>query len=155
MRYCDVELLAVQQNRFKRTIVIEAAWSVTEENTAEYVTSDGLHFLFANLENRSRKQIAILKIIKEIKFIAETLKDAKSKGIPIEWGSLSIKPFFGSYDHRISLNPFGDTVYIKLPELYRVHAWQDKFMPWIQARVEDKTYEQYLDGDEILARKTR
>ena len=151
MRYCDVELLAVQQNRFKRTIVIEAAWNITEDSPPEYVTSDGLHFVFANLGSRSRKQIALLKIIKEIKFIAETLKDAKSKGIPIEWGSLSIKPFFGSYDHRISLNPFGDTVYIKLPELYRVRAWQDKFMPWIQARVEDKTYEQYLDGDELLA----
>ncbi len=151
MRYCDPELLAVQQNKFKRTIVIEAAWNVTEENTPEYVTSDGLHFVFANLENRSRKQIALLKIIKEIKFIAETLKDAKSKGVPIEWESLSIKPFFGSYDHRISLNPFGDTVYIKLPELYRIGGWQEKIMPWIQAQVEEETYAQYLDGDELLA----
>jgi len=151
MRYCDPGLPAVQQNNFKRTIVIEAAWNVTEENMPEYVTSDGLHFRFANLENRSRKQIALLKIIKEIKFIAETLKDAKSKGVPIEWGSLSIKSFFGSYDYRISLNPFGDTVYIHLPELHRVDSWQEKFMPWIQSRVEDQTHEHYLDGDELLA----
>lgn len=151
MRYCDSELLAVQRNIFKRTIVIEAAWNITEDKAPEYITSDGLHFVFANLENRSGKQIALLKIIKEIKFIAETLKDAKSKGVPIEWESLSIKPFFGSYDHRISLNPFGDTVYIKLPELYRVRAWQEKIMPWIQAQVEEEKYEQYLDGDELLA----
>jgi hypothetical protein len=155
IRYCDPEQLAVQQNKFKRTIVIEAAWNVTEENTPEYVTSDGLHFMFANLEDRSRKQIAILKIIKEIKFVAETLKDAKSKGVPIEWESLSIKPFFGSYDHRISLNPFGDTVYIKLPELYRVRAWQEKLMPWIRARVEEEEYTHFLDGDDILAREKR
>lgn len=151
MRYCDPEQLAVQQNKFNRTIVIEAEWNVTEENMPEYVTRDGLHFVFTNLENRSGKQIALLKIIREIKFIAETLKDAKNKGVPIEWESVAIKPFFGSYDHRISLNPFGDTVYIKLPELYRIHGWQEMVLPWIHARVDEETYEQYLNGDELLA----
>lgn len=153
VRYCDPELLAVQQNQFKRTIVIEAVWDIKAGEPPIYSTSDGLNFLFTNLENRSKKQIALLKIIKEIKFIAETLKDAKAKGVPLEWESLSIKPFFGSFDYRISLNPFGDTVYIHLPELHRVHGWQEKFMPWIQSRVEGQSYKEFLDGDEILAGK--
>jgi len=154
-RYCDPELLAITQNKFKRTIIIEATWSVTEDSTPEYLTSDGLHFMFTDLEQRSRKQIAALKVIKEIKFITETLKDAKSKGVLLEWESLSIKPFQGSYDYRISLNQFGDTIYIKLPELHHVKNWQETFMPWIKARVEDMEYAHYLDGDAVLARKLK
>jgi hypothetical protein len=150
IRYCDPEMLAVQQNQFKRTIVIEAVWDIKEGEPPVYTTSDGLNFIFTNLENRSKKQIALLKIIKEIKFITETLKDAKNKGVPIEWESLSVKPFFGSYDYRISLNPFGDTVYIHLPELHHARDWQEKFMPWIQARVEGESYKEFLDGDEML-----
>lgn len=153
IRYCDPEMLAVQENKFKRTIIIEAVWDIKEGEPPVYSTSDGLNFVFANLENRSKKQIALLKIIKEIKFIAETLKDAKLKGVPIEWESLSVKPFFGSYDFRISLNPFGDTVYIHLPELHHARDWQEKFMPWIQSRVEGESYKEFLDGDEILAGK--
>ncbi len=154
-RYCDPELLAITENKFKRTIVIEAIWDVTEDNTPEYQTIDGLHFLFTDMENRSKKQIAALKVIKEVKFIAETLKDAKSKGVPLELASLTIKPFQGSYDYRISLNTFGDTVYLKLPELHQVNHWQETFMPWIKAQVENEEYEQYLDGDEVLARKLK
>ena len=155
IRYCDPEILAVHENKFKRTIVIEAVWDIKSGEPPVYSTSDGLNFIFTNLENRSKKQIALLKIIKEIKFITETLKDAKNRGVPIEWESLSVKPFFGSYDYRISLNPFGDTVYIHLPELHRAPGWQEKFMPWIQSRVEGESYKEFLDGDEILAGKSR
>jgi hypothetical protein len=155
MRYCDPALLAVQEARFKRTIIIEAAWDIREGEPPVYMTKDGLYFLFTDLENRSKKQIALLKIIKEIKFIAATLKDAKAKGVPLEWESISIKPFLGSYDYRIALNPFGDTVYIHLPELHQVRDWQVEFMPWIRARVEEENYTHFLDGDDILARKKR
>lgn len=135
----------------KRTITIEANWIITENERPRYVTSDGLNFMFDNLENRNLKEIASLKVIKEMKLIAATLSDASKKGVVLDWHNLSIKPLQGSYDYRINIDQFGDTVYIKLPELHHVNNWQSKVMPWVRAQVEDRSLSQYLDGDKFLA----
>lgn len=153
IKYCDPESLSTDRtmNKRKRTISIEADWIVAENEKPRYVTSDGLNFVFNNLENRSRKQIASLKVIKEIMLIAGTLRDASNKGVVVEWDTLEVKPLPGSYDYRININQFGDAVYIKLPELHHVANWQEKIMPWIQAQVEEKPVNKYLDGDKFLA----
>lgn len=151
IKYCDQENPAIQQTAGKRTITIEANWIIVENEKPRYVTSDGLNFMFIDLENRSLKQIASLKVIKEIKLVAETLGEAGRKGVVIEWDTLTIKPFQGSYDYRIHINRFGDTVYIKLPELHHVTNWQEQVLPWVRAQVEEKEIDQYLDADEFLS----
>jgi len=151
IRLCNDELIAIQDHLNKREIIIEATWKITQAEKPEYITSDGLRFVFNNLENRSRKQIACLKVIKEIKFITESLKEASQKGILLEWDNMTIKPLYGSYDYRIFLNTFGDSVYIKLPELHHVSGWEKLLLPWIRARVNGLEYDQYLEADQILA----
>lgn len=151
IRICNDDLIARHDHLNKREIIIEATWRITQAEKPEYITSDGLHFIFNNIEDRSRKQIACLKVIKEIKFIADSLKDAKQKGIMLDWDNLTIKSFYGSYDYRISLNPFGDSIYIKLPELYHVSSWQKLVLPWIHAQVIGVQYDQYLEADRLLA----
>lgn len=151
IKYCDPGFLSTDRTENKRTIIIDANWVITEDEKPRYVTSDGLNFVFNSLENRSLKQIASLKVIKEIKLIAGMLSDASEKGIIMEWDTMTIKPLQGSYDYRININQFGDTIYINLPELHHVPAWQEMIMPWIRAQVEEKTVNQYLDGDKFLA----
>ena len=151
IRVCNDELIAIHDHLNKREIIIEASWKISQADKPEYITSDGLHFVFNNIEDRSRKQIACLKIIKEIKFIADSLKEAKQKGIVLEWGNLTIKPLYGSYDYRISLNTFGDSIYIKLPELHHVSNWKKLVLPWIRAQVNGVQYDQYLEADQLLA----
>ena len=151
IRVCNNELTSIHDHLNKREIIIEATWKVSQNEKPEYITSDGLHFVFTSIENRARKQIACLKIIKEIKFVASSLKDAKLKGIPLEWDNITIKSLYGSYDYRISLNAYGDSIYIKLPELNHVSNWIDLVLPWIRAQVNDVEYDQYLDADQILA----
>ena len=151
IKYCDPEILSEERTTDKRTITIEANWIITGNENPRYATSDGLNFVFEDIENRSLKQIASLKVIKEIKLIAETLRDASQKGVLMEWENLVIKPLQGSYDYRIHINQFGDTVYIKLPELHHVANWQEQVMPWIRAQVENKIIEYYINAETFLA----
>lgn len=151
MRYCDPEIYSVEKVTNKRTIKIDANWVISENEKPRYVTSDGLNFVFDNIEKRSKKQIASLKVIKEIKLISETLKEARQKGVLIEWDTMTIRPLLGSYDYRINVNQFGDTVYVKLPELHHITDWQPQVMPWIHAQVNEKPIDQYVDADEFLA----
>ena len=151
IKYCDPDLLSIERATNKRLITIDAVWVITENEKPRYVTNDGLHFVFNDIENRSLKQVASLKVIKEMKLIAETLKEARQKGVAMEWDDFAIRPLQGSYDYRIHINQFGDTVYIKLPELSHVTNWQEQILPWLRAQVEEKTLDQYLDADEFLA----
>lgn len=151
IRTCNDELIASHDHLNKREIIIDATWKISQADKPEYITSDGLHFVFNNIEDRSRKQIACLKVIKEIKFVAESLKEAKQKGIVLEWNNLTINPLYGSYDYRISLNTFGDSIYIKLPELHHVSNWEKLVLPWVRAQVNDVQYDQYLEADRLLA----
>ena len=151
IRNCNDELVTIHDHLNKREIIIEATWKISQSDKPEYLTSDGLHFVFNNIEDRTRKQIACLKIIKEIKFVADSLKDAKRKGVPLEWDNITIQSLYGSYDYRISLNAYGDSIYIKLPELNHVSNWTGLVLPWIQAQVNDVKYDQYLQADRVLA----
>jgi len=151
VKSCDPDILSYYEKENTRTITVQASWVMTDKNAPEFATIDGLHFIFSNIKNRSVKQIACLKVIKEMRLIADTLKDANNMGIYIDWDSLNIKPLYGSYDYRIAINHFGDSIYIKLPELHHISGWQNLVAPWLRAQVEDKEYQQYLYADELLA----
>lgn len=150
-RYCRPELLAERELLNKRRIIIEASWFIADGRKPEYVTKDGLHFVFDTLEQRSMKQIGSLKLIREIKLITESLKEATQKGVFLDWEVLEIRPFPGSYDYRIQLNSFSDSIYLKLPELHHVSDWQELVIPWIRAQVEKNPIKRYIDGDKALA----
>ena len=150
-RYCDPEKIRDQEVTASRDIVIRAGWIISEGNKPVFATDDGLYFVFADLAHRSEKQISSLKVIREICMIVDLLDEASKKGISLDWDKVSIKKLYGSYDYRIQLNDFGDSIYAKLPELDHVPDWRDKVSPWIRARLEDRQVDHYLDGDALLA----
>lgn len=148
---CSPELLSVQELFNRRKIIIEASWVIADGKKPEYATKDGLHFVFDTLEQRGKKQVGSLKLIKEIKLITESLQEAAKKGVLLDWDMIEIKPFLGSYDYRIQLNRFSDSIHLKLPELHHVDDWQEIIIPWIRAQVEENPIERYIDGDKALA----
>ena len=148
--YCDADWLQAQQPMKKMTLEIKAGWELNKSSKPEFVTADGLHFVFPNIDQRKKKQIASLKVIREIEYVTESINQASKNGFEINWDELSIKAMQGTYDHRIKLNDFGDSIYLILPELSHIDGWQDLLMPWIQAQVQGIQYTQYLDADEIL-----
>lgn len=149
--YCATESMALDQAANIRTIVIDADWVITDHKPPAYVTTDGLHFVFKDLHNRSAKQVACLKVIKEIKLIEGSLRDAAAKGVSLDPELLTIQSLYGSYDYRIRLNQFGDTLYIKLPELSHVQDWIPQIWPWLRAQLENRREEHYLQADAMLA----
>ena len=135
----------------RRAIIIDADWVITAGRPPEYVTSDGLHFVFSDLHNRSAKQIACLKLIKELELLAGSLRDAAAKGVTMDPDQLTIQSLYGSYDYRVRLNQFGDTIYIKLPELNHAGDWITQLWPWLHAQLEGLKIEHYLQADAMLS----
>lgn len=148
---CDVETMALEEGANKRVIVIDADWVIAMDKPPEYVTSNGLHFVFTDLDNRPAKQIACLKVIKEMELLAVTLRDAVTRGVTIDRDLLAIQSLYGSYDYRVRLNQFGDTIYVKLPELHHVQDWVTQLWPWLRARMDDRKIEHYLQADAMLS----
>jgi len=148
---CDAESTALEEEAHKRVIIIDADWVVAGNKPPEYVTSNGLHFVFKDMDNRSAKQIACLKLIKEMELLAGSLRDAVIRGVPMDRDPLTIQSLYGSYDYRVRLNRFGDTLYIKLPELHHVQGWTTLLWPWVRARMDDRKIEHYLQADAMLS----
>jgi hypothetical protein len=147
---CDPDVLAFNGDKNTRTVTIMANWVMTEGRPPEFVTNDGLHFIFSSIENRPLKQSACLRVIREIRLLVDTLKDARSRGIFIDWKNLDIRQLHGSYDYRIIINPFGDSLYMKFPELGIITGWPEKILAWLHAQVENEPFVQYFQGDELL-----
>ena len=148
---CDAVATALTEDENKSVIIIDADWVVAGNKPPEYVTSDGLHFVFRDMNNRSAKQIACLKLIKEMELLADALRDAVIRGVTIDQDKLVIQSLYGSYDYRVRLNQFGDTLYIKLPELHHVQDWTTLLWPWVRARMEDRKTDHYLQADVMLS----
>ena len=150
-RVCDLEFPELRREPPKRNVVIEAGWRMDDQSQPEYVTSDGLHFIFGNIKNRTRKEEACLNIIKEMKLMADVLKETHDKGIFIDWNYLDIKPDTDGSHHRLIINAFGDAIIFSLSELAKRPDLTGLALAWIKAQVENTPYQQYLYADEILA----
>ena len=148
---CDAVSTEFAEGEYKRVITIDADWVIAGNRPPEYVTSDGLHFVFSDINNRSAKQIACLKLIKEIELLVDSLRNAVTRGVTIDRDKLVIQSLYGSYDYRVRLNQFGDTIYIKLPELHHVQDWTTLIWPWIRARMGDNKDDLYLQADSMLS----
>ncbi|HSR61891.1 MAG TPA: hypothetical protein VLN56_00635 [Gammaproteobacteria bacterium] len=135
----------------RRTIMIKSDWILEEGEPPQLVTEDGLHFVFDNLENRKKKQRICLEISKELKALEETLRDALAEGLYIDWDAFSIKRLYGSYDYRVVINPFGDSVYMQFPALHPIDNWPEKIRDWLHARLRDETYQLHFSSDELVA----
>lgn len=148
---CDLEFPELQLEPKKINIVIEAGWHINDKSHPEYVTRDGLHFIFSDIKNRSHKQEVCLNIIKELKLIAGVLRETYDKGVFVDWDNLNIESSVdGSYD-RLVINSSGDSIIIDFIELAKMPDLAALTSPWIKAQVENMPYKQYLYGDDLFA----
>ncbi len=147
---CDLEYPLVQREPIKKSINIKAEWRMDEKNKPEYVTNDGLHFIFSNIKNRSHKQELCLNIIKELRLIVYALKEASDKGIFVDWNSINIELDAKDSNSRLVINDFGDALTLNLIELSKVPELTKLTLSWIKAMVEKKSYQQYLYADELF-----
>ena len=148
---CDFEFPWLQREPEKKNIIVKAGWRLDEKKQPEYVSNDGLHFIFNDIKNRTHKQEVCLNIIKELKLIAYALKDTSDKGIFVDWNYINIKPDTEDSHHNLIINAFGDAVSVNLIELAKTPELTQLALAWIKAQVESRPYQQYLYADELVA----
>jgi len=147
---CRLEYPELQQEQKKREIVIEAGWRFQDKSQPEYITRDGLHFIFDDIKNRLRKQNACLNIIKELKLMVDVLREANDKGIYVDWSYLYITSDTDNSDTRLVINDSGDSIIIELNELAKQSDLTEAAMSWIKAQTENVSYTQYLYADAFV-----
>ncbi len=150
-RECNLELLKLKEEEDTVTVVIEADWQLSDRSRPEYVTGDGLHFIFNDIENRVNKQNACLKIIKELKLVTDLLSQANEDGMYIDWEYIKVQKVGDKDRFKLVMNRAGESILIEARELAKLPDFTQSLSPWLKARVYKKHYHQYIEADKLLA----
>jgi hypothetical protein len=150
-RDCQLELIGFKEEPDTKTIVIEANWQLTDRSRPEYVTVDGLHFIFNDIKNRSDKQNACLKIIKELKLVSDLLTQAYEDGLYIDWEHINVLQVGDKKRYKLVMNRAGESILIEAVELAKLPELTVLVSPWLKAKVYKKKYHQYIEADILLA----
>jgi len=150
-KYCDLEFPWLEREPSLKIIMVKAEWRMDEKKQPEYVTNDGLHFIFNDIKNRTRKEEICLSIIKELKLIVYALKETSDKGIFIDWDSIHMESDAEGIYHSLIINAFGDAVTVNMSELTKKPQLTQLTMPWIKAKVEKKPHQQNLYFDKYFS----
>jgi len=150
-RDCQLELIGFEEEPDTKTIVIEADWQLTDRSRPEYVTVDGLHFIFNDIKNRSDKQNACLKIIKELKLVIDLLTQAHEDGLYIDWKHITMQQVGDKKRYKLVMNRAGESILIEAAELANSPDLIVLVSPWLKAKVYKKKYHQYIEADKLFA----
>lgn len=150
-RDCQLDLIGFEEEPDTKTIVIEADWQLNDRSRPEYVTVDGLHFIFNDIKNRSDKQNACLKIIKELQLVTDLLTQAHEDGLYIDWEYINVLQVGDKERYKLVMNRAGESILIEAVELAKLPELAELVSPWLKAKVYKKKYHQYIEADKLFA----
>lgn len=125
-------------------------WDFGDTSGSNFVTVDGVHFMFASLSDRKRKQDAAMAVTRDLRSLVHALRVASSQGHAIDWESIRIDVTPVASEHKVVVNRHGDYLMLPLPALSRAVAILRSSRPWIRGRAEGRDVRQYLPRAEIL-----
>jgi hypothetical protein len=147
----DDETQEVEDNKLR--IVVKAEWKMAVDSKPEYLSEDGLHFVFSDLQDRKKKQEICLRAMRELGLIAESLKEISNKGVSIDWDVLDLELISGSYGHKLIINSFKDSLVMDLIVLGQNDNLFTQAIPWLKATVKGEIVQHRFDeADELLAK---
>jgi hypothetical protein len=147
----DDETQEVEDNKLR--IVVKAEWKMAVDSKPEYLSEDGLHFVFSDLQDRKKKQEICLRVMRELGLIAESLKEISNKGVSIDWDVLDLELISGSYGHKLIINSFKDSLVMDLIILGQNDNLFTQAIPWLKATVKGEIVQHRFDeADELLAK---
>ena len=80
----------------------------------------------------------------------ETLREARQKGIIIDWDVLRLEPVAARSKFKLVINRYGDAILFKLSRLTTIENLPDELKEWFSARVEDREYHLFLNADDLF-----
>lgn len=150
-RDCQLELSGFKDELDTRTIVVEADWHLTDRSRPEFVTADGLHFIFNDIKNRTDKQNVCLKIIKELRIISDLLAQAHGDGLYIDWNHIQVQQIGNNKRYKLIFNRAGESFLVEATELAKLPELAGLVSSWLKAKVYKKHYHQYIEADTLFA----
>ncbi len=128
-------------------------WSFSDRRATRFETQEGIAFEFSGFQDRSEKQATSDQLAAELRLLARGLRDVRSLGQIVDWGALQIVPTPGGQDPRVTLNGYGDFLYLPVPGLLRHPELLREARPWIEARMDGRPYELVLTQADRLVHR--
>lgn len=150
-RDCQLQSIGFKDEPGTRTIIVEADWHLTDRSRPEFVTADGLHFIFNDIKNRIDKQNACLRIIRELRVISDLLTQANEDGLYIDWNYIHVKKVGENKRYKLIFNQAGESLLVEAAELAKLPELAGNISSWLKAKVYKKHYHQYIEADKLLA----
>lgn len=125
------------------------SWSFAQNRGPEYVTANGLHFRFADMQALQKKEAASRALASDLTTVAEVAGYLAQQGWPIEWDFLRLGPASGG-QHTLLLNAFGDSVSIDVHDARRLADALPPARDWLRAVATGGTATHHLTGADTL-----
>ncbi|MDX1430954.1 MAG: hypothetical protein R3286_00775 [Gammaproteobacteria bacterium] len=125
-------------------------WDFGDATGSTFVTADGIHFLFASVRDRQRKERAAMDVVHDLRFLSDELRAAAARGHAIDWELVRIRPGAVAGEHKVIINRHGDYLMLRLPALGRALAIMRSSRSWLRGRVEGREVQQYFPRAETL-----
>jgi len=138
---CEKKLLEQPASENVRSIWVYAQWEISDDNKYVFKTKNGLNFIFNDLEDKKRRQHVCLNIARDLNLIADSLLDAKEKGLFIDWGYMYLGVIPGSEKYELIINQFKDAVRLSLTAIPYLNDYPQVAIPWLQSRIEFGEYQ--------------
>lgn len=114
-------------------------WSIKNNMQAEFITSNGISFVFKNFKNRSEKELWASSLVNELEVLNDSLNDAHNKGNRIQWSFVNIHELpLTDNAYKISINSNGDFIKISLPILGANPALFAQLKPLIESHFDNR-----------------
>lgn len=130
---CDESTLASIEKPTSKLIQVKAGWKL-EANQYVFYTFSGIHFPYANQEQRKEKEKFALKLARDLNLVSKELDRLNSQHLPIEWHKLNIKQVNEQGVCEVLFNSFGDAVYMEL-EILQKTIKPELLIPWLKKRL--------------------
>jgi len=128
----------------------EHGWSFGDGRLAVFTPGEGLHFMFSDLKERAAKERACRTVADELGQLARRLAAVKRGGHTIDWSLLRIDGLADGKVHRVVLDARGTFTRLPLPALAASPSLLRLALPWLEARAEGKSAEQFFPRAELF-----
>ncbi len=110
-------------------------WSFAWNRGPRYYSDDGLIFEFDNPDDREQKQRAAEQLVREMRILAQGLRNALHTGHLIDWAYLVVVPGEDDLGTQVILDQEGNFLRMQLPLLAHIRLLSPELLTWLHGQV--------------------
>jgi len=122
------------------TLASPPLWRFSDQGGPVCASGNGLELQFRSASDLRQKREICTRVVAELNSLVTALRGSVGDGKPVDWNYLAIHPDPGTDLQRVIFNAAGDYLLLSLPSLSGAEQFFRASLPWVAARVEDKSY---------------